>query len=70
MDNSVIQQISQLTKSEKLLLVEAIWDSIADDPSAIDLTDSQKREIQSRLNTVEEDSKTAISWDSFVKKFS
>lgn len=70
MNDSVIQQISQLTKSEKLLLVEAIWDSIADDPSAIDITDSQKEVIQSRIETLEEDSKTAISWDSFVKKFS
>lgn len=70
MENTVIQHINQLSKNEKLLLVEALWDSIAEDPSAIELPDSHKKEIQSRLETLEEDSKTAISWDSFVKQFS
>ncbi|MDI6400749.1 addiction module protein [Balneolaceae bacterium ANBcel3] len=70
MENTVIQQINQLSKNEKLLLVEALWDSIAEDPSAIELPDSHKKEIQSRLDTIEEDSKTAISWKSFVKQFS
>lgn len=70
MENTVIQHINQLSKNEKLLLVEALWDSIAEDPSAIELPDPHKKEIQSRLETLEEDSKTAISWDSFVKQFS
>lgn len=70
MENTVIQHINQLSKNEKLLLVEALWDSIAEDPSTIELPESHKKEIQSRLDTLEEDSKTAISWDSFVKQFS
>jgi putative addiction module component (TIGR02574 family) len=70
MENSVIHHINQLSKNEKLLLVEALWDSIAEDPSNIELPESHKKEIQSRLDTLEEDSKSAISWDSFVKQFS
>jgi putative addiction module component (TIGR02574 family) len=70
MDNAVIQHINKLSKSEKLLLVEALWDSIAEDPLAIDLPESHKKELQSRLDTLDEDSKTAVSWESFVKQFS
>jgi putative addiction module component (TIGR02574 family) len=70
MDNTVLQHINQLSKSEKLLLVEALWDSIAEDPSVIDIPESHKIELQSRLDTFEEYSKTAISWESFVNQFS
>jgi putative addiction module component (TIGR02574 family) len=70
MENTVIQHINQLSKSEKLLLVEALWDSIAEDPSVIDIPESHKKEIQSRLETLDEDAKTAISWETFVKQFS
>jgi putative addiction module component (TIGR02574 family) len=70
MEYTVIQQINKLTKSEKLLLVEALWDSIADDPSVIEIPELHIKELQSRLDTLDEDSKTAISWESFVKQFS
>lgn len=69
MERTVIQQINQLSKSEKLLLVEAIWDSIAEDASALPLPDSHKDILESRLRTLEEDSKSAVSWDSFVRRF-
>ncbi|MCC5935260.1 MAG: addiction module protein [Balneolales bacterium] len=70
MDNSVLRHISQLSKREKQLLTEALWDSIAEDPSVIDIPESHKKELRSRLDTLEEDSKTAVSWESFVKRFS
>lgn len=69
MKNTVIQYINQLSKSEKLLLVEALWDSIAQDSSALDLRVSHKTEIRSRLSTSDEDAKTAVSWESIVKQF-
>lgn len=70
MEKTVIQHIKQLSKYEKLLLVEALWDSIAEESSTIELPESHKDEILSRLDTLKEDSKTAISWETFVKQFS
>jgi putative addiction module component (TIGR02574 family) len=69
-DRTVIQQINQLSKSEKLLLVEALWDSIAEDPFTLPLPESHKIILDSRLSTLEEDSKSAVSWDSFVRRYS
>ncbi|KPP97264.1 MAG: putative addiction module component [Bacteroidetes bacterium HLUCCA01] len=70
MEPTVIQHINQLSKREKLLLVEALWDAIADDPSVIDIPESHVIELQSRLKTLDEDAEQAISWGTFVKQFS
>lgn len=66
MENTVFNQPSN---SENLLLVEALRDSIAQDSSALELPDSHKEEIRSRISTLEEDAKTAVSWETFMKQF-
>jgi putative addiction module component (TIGR02574 family) len=51
MEKKLINELSQLNKNEKLLLVEALWDSIASDP------DHHKSILEQRLQTLEEEKK-------------
>ena len=44
------EDILNLSVSEQLQLVDDIWDSIADVPEAVVLTDDQKRELDNRLD--------------------
>ncbi len=44
------KDILNLSISERIQLVEDIWDSIADVPEAVALTDDQKRELDNRLD--------------------
>ena len=50
---NIREEISKLSKSEKILLVEEIWDEISKD-SDTELSDAQKNEIERRLSLVEE----------------
>lgn len=47
--NSHLQEILALPVSERIQLVEDIWDSIAAVPEALDLTEKQAEEIDRRL---------------------
>ncbi len=41
--------LNDLTAAERLQLIEELWDSLSDDPSAIPLTDAQIAELERRL---------------------
>ena len=49
MKQELVAQILALPASERIRLVEAIWDSIAAAPDAIELTQLQKDELDRRL---------------------
>jgi len=44
-----IPQIAELSTSEKILLVEDLWDEISLEESGIPVPDSHKRELDARL---------------------
>ena len=48
--NSVAKDILSLSVSERILLVEDIWESIAEVPEEVSLTASQKEELDLRLD--------------------
>jgi putative addiction module component (TIGR02574 family) len=47
--------LRDLPISERIRLVEDLWDSIAADQSALPLTDAQKLELDRRLDAYESD---------------
>lgn len=47
---------------ERLRLLELLWDSIADFPEAIPLTDAQKRELDRRLEDVAKHPESGSPW--------
>ncbi len=69
MDDALIKQIENLTKSEKLFLVETIWDSIASEPDEVPLSEHQKSILNERLKTLDEDTIRGESWDKFMKNY-
>ena len=69
MEKALINELSQLNKNEKLLLVEALWDSIASDPEEVDVPDHHKSILEQRLQTLEEDKKSGSSWKEVRQKY-
>ena len=57
-------EILSLTISERIMLAEALWDSIVAEDSEIKLTDTQKEELDRRLAAFEIDQDVGSSWSS------
>ena len=55
-------KIFEMSVAQRILLVEEIWDSIAENPEAVPLTDNQKIELERRLNSYYENPETGSSW--------
>jgi len=69
MEKALLDELSQLNKSEKLILVEALWDSIASDPSEVEVPEHHKAIIEERLKTLEQDKETGSSWENVRQKY-
>ena len=52
-----------LSPAERILLVEEIWDSIANVPEAVQVTEDQQRELDSRLEACRRDPGAGVPWD-------
>jgi putative addiction module component (TIGR02574 family) len=49
--SDALEEIKKLSTQEKILLVEDIWDSIASSDESIKITDEQRKELDSRLES-------------------
>jgi putative addiction module component (TIGR02574 family) len=67
MEDTLSKEVEKLKKSEKLLLVEALWDSIASEPEDVPLPEHHKSVLDERLKTLDEDTAKGMSWDEFKK---
>jgi putative addiction module component (TIGR02574 family) len=57
-----LDEVLQLPVPERIRIVEAIWDSIADTPEALELTDEQKAELDRRLDEFERTPDAGSTW--------
>ena len=57
-----LSELLQWPLKERLEPVESIWDSIAEFPEAIELTEAQKQELDRRLESYKEDSNAGVPW--------
>jgi putative addiction module component (TIGR02574 family) len=57
------EDILNLSISERIQLVEDIWDSIVELPEAVTLTDDQKRELDNRLEAFHRDPNKGSPWE-------
>ena len=55
-------EIQSPTVSERIILAEALWDSVVAEGSEIELTDAQKLELDRRLKSFEQDQDRGSSW--------
>lgn len=61
--NADFNQVFQLTLSEKLQLVEDLWDSIAQDPEQVPVLDWQKEELATRKAAYLQNPDSGSSWE-------
>lgn len=54
--------IDRLSVEDRLLLVEEIWDSIAQTQQTVPLTVSQQQELERRLRDHEQNPDDVVSW--------
>ena len=55
--------IQGLSFSERILLAEQLWDSIADDQDTLEVTDSQKKILEERLAAYKKSPNEGSSWE-------
>ena len=57
-----IQELRQLPIPERIQLVTELWDSIADESPAIDLSPEQIAELDRRLNALDAQPESGTPW--------
>ena len=60
---TIMEEITSLSVDERLHLVEAIWESIADEPGQSGLTKPQKEELERRLAAHVASPEDVIPWE-------
>lgn len=55
--------IDRLSVEERLALVEELWDCIAEDSTAVPLTDAQRAELDRRLADHKAHPEDVVSWE-------
>jgi len=63
-----IDEIKQLDITERILLVEEIWDSIAKEQESVGLSEYEKEVLDTRLASLDENPNTLMSWDEIKTK--
>ncbi|HET8775804.1 MAG TPA: addiction module protein [Thermoanaerobaculia bacterium] len=58
-----LAQLLELPVSERLQLVEAIWDSLVEVPEAVPISDEVREELDRRLAAYYADPSSAKPWD-------
>jgi putative addiction module component (TIGR02574 family) len=61
--------ILNLSVSERIQLVQDIWDSIAEAPDSVPLTDEQKAELDRRLDAYHRDPNAGSPWSVVHERF-
>lgn len=64
-----IQDIMNLSVPEKILLVEKLWDSIAEEANRKPLPEWKKKLLQERLAEHKKSPEAGLSWDELRKRY-
>lgn len=69
MQSELTEQAKKLSIPDRILLVEEIWDSIAEENQAFELTDAQQRELDRRLESSRNNPGQGRTWDEIKAEF-
>lgn len=61
--NATLNQITSLSIVDRIRLVQAIWDSIAEEQTYLDLTDVEKQELDHRITAYESNPDDIMTWE-------
>ena len=60
--------IQELSQSERILLAEQLWDSVAENQDSLEVTASQKRVLEERLAAYRKSPNEGSSWEDVKKE--
>jgi putative addiction module component (TIGR02574 family) len=63
-----IDEIKRLDITERIILVEEIWDSIAKEQENLGLTEYEKKVLDERLSSLQKNPNDLLSWDMIKKR--
>lgn len=63
-----IDEIKMLDISERIILVEEIWDSITKEQGSVGLSEYEKSVLDDRLASLENNADNLMSWDEMKAK--
>jgi len=69
MQNQLTEAARKLSISDRITLVEEIWDTIAEENEAFELTDAQKRELDRRLESAKTNPGQGRTWEEIKAEF-
>lgn len=58
-----MSDLRRLSPPERLILVQELWDSLTEQPGAVPVTDEQRRELDARLEALENKPDADESWN-------
>jgi putative addiction module component (TIGR02574 family) len=61
-------EIKKLSVAERILIVEEIWDSIAAEQEAVQVTEAQKAELDRRLASCDASPNEGKSWEEIKRR--
>lgn len=59
---------SRMTPDERIELAEELWDSLAEAPEAVPLTEAQAKELDRRLEAYRRDGNPGTPWTEALRK--
>ena len=62
MSPTQLEEILSLSVEERIQLVEAVWDSIAQHTESLPVTEAQRKELDRRLDDHQRDPQAARPW--------
>jgi putative addiction module component (TIGR02574 family) len=63
MEEITIDSVLELPVDQRLRLVQAIWDSIADAPETLPLSDAERAELDRRLEDYRRNPSSGRTWE-------
>jgi putative addiction module component (TIGR02574 family) len=69
MVTELVEKAKNLSIADRIRLIEEIWDSIAAENGAFELTDAQKRELDRRLGSIKNAQQPGRTWDEIKAEF-
>lgn len=61
--------ILSLSISERIQIAEDIWDSVAETPDAVPMTDAKRSALDERLEAYHESPEAGVSWEAARERF-
>jgi|TARA_Y100000294_G_scaffold139342_1_gene132823 putative addiction module component (TIGR02574 family) len=68
MKEEILSEALKLSIQDRIVFVEDIWDSIANVPESVELTEAQKKELDKRLEEYHKNPDAGSPWDEVKSK--